>query len=69
VTDGPGPGSNDRVAVTAEVLRRLDGRTLALFYDFDGTLTPIVDDPDAAVLAPATRTALARLSERGWWLS
>lgn len=68
MTDGPGPGSNDRVAVTAEVLRRLDGRTLALFYDFDGTLTPIVDDPDA-VLGPATRTALARLSERGWWLS
>ena len=33
-----------------------------LLSDFDGTLTPIVDRPDLAVLAPGTRALLAGLS-------
>ena len=41
---------------------RLDGRSVALFLDYDGTLTPIVDRPDRAVLSDAVRTALERLS-------
>jgi trehalose-phosphatase len=32
--------------------------TLALFLDYDGTLTPIVDQPEAAVLAEAARDVL-----------
>lgn len=36
----------------------------AAFLDYDGTLTPIVDDPEDAVLAPATRAALERLAQR-----
>ncbi len=33
----------------------------AFFLDFDGTLAPIVSDPAAACIAPATRAALVRL--------
>lgn len=35
---------------------------LALFLDYDGTLTPIVSHPDDAVLADSMRTTLKRLS-------
>lgn len=38
-------------------------RTVAVFLDYDGTLTPIVDDPDAAVLSDPARQAIARLAE------
>ena len=45
-----------------EIARRLEGRAPAVFLDYDGTLTPIVDDPAAAVLPEATRGAIERLS-------
>jgi trehalose 6-phosphate phosphatase len=38
---------------------------VSVFLDFDGTLTPIVEFPDHAVLPPETRFALTRLSEIG----
>lgn len=41
----------------------LDGRRPALFLDYDGTLTPIVPDPDDAVLADEVRSSLERLAE------
>lgn len=34
---------------------RLKGRTPALFLDYDGTLTPIVDRPDLAILSESGR--------------
>jgi trehalose 6-phosphate synthase/phosphatase len=37
---------------------------LALFLDYDGTLTPIVDDPADALLPQATREAIERLAAR-----
>ncbi len=40
------------------------GRRPAFFLDYDGTLTPIVERPDLAVLAPAMRAVLARLARR-----
>lgn len=47
-----------------EVEERLGGRTPVVFLDYDGTLTPIVDDPARAVLDEAMRAAIQRLSDR-----
>jgi trehalose 6-phosphate phosphatase len=52
-------------ALDDEVFARLAGRPVALFLDFDGTLSPIVEDPDAAVLPEPTREALERLTSGG----
>jgi trehalose 6-phosphate phosphatase len=52
------PSALDRAG---EIRDRLAGRRLALFLDFDGTLSPIVADPGAAVLAPGNRERLERL--------
>lgn len=38
------------------------GRPLALLFDFDGTLTPIVRHPSLAFLPPSTRRRLERLT-------
>lgn len=44
------------------VARRLrSGRTIALFLDFDGTLTPLRPRPEDVQLDEATRSALSRL--------
>lgn len=40
----------------------LSGRTPAIFLDYDGTLTPIVDRPDLATLAPTVRSGVERLA-------
>jgi len=44
--------------------KRFRGRTLVVCLDYDGTLTPIVDDPDAARLAEDTRRTLRMLARR-----
>lgn len=43
-------------------LRALARRRLLIALDYDGTLTPIVRDPERAALGARTRAALARLS-------
>lgn len=50
------------VGESGELDRRLAGRTAAVFLDYDGTLTPIVDDPAAATLPEATRHAIRDLA-------
>ena len=40
----------------------MGGMQLAFFLDYDGTLTPIVEASDAAVLAAPMRAAIARLA-------
>jgi trehalose-phosphatase len=45
-----------------EIARRMHGRQPAVFLDYDGTLTPIVDRPECAVLDDATRAAVRRLA-------
>lgn len=45
-----------------EVLRRLEGHSVAVFLDYDGTLTPIVPQPENAHLSEAMRASLAELS-------
>jgi len=49
---------------TPEAIRAAAGsRRLAFFLDYDGTLTPIVERPEDAVLDAATREALRKLAE------
>jgi trehalose 6-phosphate phosphatase len=45
------------------IVSRLARHELALFLDYDGTLTPIVDRPEQATLSDAMRTLLRRLAE------
>ncbi|MDZ7704694.1 MAG: trehalose-phosphatase [Trueperaceae bacterium] len=47
-----------------DLLERLTQGRLALFVDYDGTLTPIVDRPEDAVLSERMRARLARLADR-----
>lgn len=44
--------------------RLIDADRLLCCLDFDGTLAPIVDDPDAAEIDPACRDALTALRDR-----
>ncbi len=46
-----------------EVRARLSGRSLAVFLDYDGTLTPIVEDHTKAFLAGDMRDAVAELAD------
>jgi trehalose 6-phosphate phosphatase len=56
----PENGNEDSRAVP-DRLRRLRP---ALFLDYDGTLTPIVERPEDAVIPEATREVVRRLAER-----
>jgi alpha,alpha-trehalase len=47
-----------------EIRNLLTGRRPAVFLDYDGTLTPIVERPEDARLAPETRHAIAELAVR-----
>src|SRR5690606_24108661 len=47
-----------------EMLARAGGRRFAVFLDYDGTLTPIVERPELAVLSETMREAVRRLGER-----
>src|SRR5947209_1909125 len=44
--------------------RRFAGKQPAVFLDYDGTLTPIRDRPQDAVISEAMREAVRRLAER-----
>lgn len=44
--------------------QQLAGKRLALFLDYDGTLTPIVAHPEQALLDDALRTVVATLARR-----
>jgi trehalose-phosphatase len=47
-----------------EIAERLEGMRAALFLDYDGTLTPIVDRPEEAKLPLPVKEALKALCER-----
>jgi alpha,alpha-trehalase len=64
-TDDRGAGRFAPLAVEkmAEVSARIAGRRIAVFLDYDGTLTPIVERPELAVLPDKMRTTLKALAE------
>ncbi len=47
-----------------ELKGRLEGKRLAVFLDYDGTLTPIVDRPQDAVISDRMQRAVRDLAER-----
>lgn len=47
-----------------EIKRRIGGRNIAWFLDFDGTLAPIVARPDMATLPTETKTLLTSLARQ-----
>lgn len=57
-------GLPSAIACGAEIARRARGRRLAVFLDYDGTLTPIVSRPELALLSDRMRRILAGLSGR-----
>jgi len=65
---GEGLRTLDRLPVVwdrlDEVEARLDAGSPSVFLDFDGTLSPIVDDHREARIPEETRVAVARLAER-----
>lgn len=60
------PASSVAAVSPDKVLEALgaDPATTALLFDFDGTLSPIVDDPEAAAAAPGAVELLDRLAAR-----
>jgi trehalose 6-phosphate phosphatase len=47
-----------------EIRRRAEGKCLAVFLDYDGTLTPIIDQPEDARLSGKAREILSDLAAR-----
>jgi alpha,alpha-trehalase len=47
----------------SQILERLKKGRPAIFLDYDGTLTPIVDNPSKALLSEKTRQLIANLAE------
>lgn len=47
-----------------DIENTLRGRRAAVFLDYDGTLTPIVDTPEQAVLSDEMRAVVRRLGDR-----
>ncbi|MCF8030084.1 MAG: trehalose-phosphatase [Desulfohalobiaceae bacterium] len=47
-----------------EIRKRFEDKRVAVFLDYDGTLTPIVSRPDEATLSPEMRNILHSLTEK-----
>ncbi|MFQ5670943.1 MAG: trehalose-phosphatase [Acidobacteriota bacterium] len=48
-----------------DILRRMRGKRLVVFLDYDGTLTPIVRRPEQATLADSMRDVIRALARQG----
>ncbi|MEQ8547585.1 MAG: trehalose-phosphatase [Cyclobacteriaceae bacterium] len=46
-----------------EIFKKIGSKKPALFLDYDGTLTPIVSNPENAILSDEAKEALSKLSE------
>ncbi|KAG1342387.1 Trehalose 6-phosphate phosphatase [Cocos nucifera] len=45
-----------------QIISASKGKQIAMFLDYDGTLSPIVDDPDLAIMSDAMRDAVRNLA-------
>jgi trehalose 6-phosphate phosphatase len=54
----------DALSARAELARLMAGKRPAVFLDYDGTLTPIVDRPEDAVISAGMREAVRALATR-----
>ncbi|KAL9271762.1 putative trehalose-phosphate phosphatase 6, partial [Drosera capensis] len=50
------------VSMFDEIVRASKGKQIAMFLDYDGTLSPIVDDPDLAFMSDAMRRAVRKVA-------
>ena len=57
------PSAPSALAEIDRILTRLRHGEPALFLDYDGTLTPIVDDPAKAILPPRTRKVIRQIAD------
>ncbi|XP_074556291.1 putative trehalose-phosphate phosphatase 6 isoform X2 [Curcuma longa] len=46
-----------------QIMRASNGKQIAMFLDYDGTLSPIVDDPDSAFMTDAMRAAVKEVAK------
>lgn len=46
-----------------QIVANVQGRRIAVFLDYDGTLSPIVDDPDKAFMSPVMRAAVRNVAK------
>nr|CAD1825198.1 unnamed protein product [Ananas comosus var. bracteatus] len=46
-----------------QIISASQGKQIVMFLDYDGTLSPIVDDPDAAFMSDAMRAAVKKVAK------
>uniref|UniRef100_A0A0A9A4P5 Trehalose 6-phosphate phosphatase n=1 Tax=Arundo donax TaxID=35708 RepID=A0A0A9A4P5_ARUDO len=46
-----------------QIVANAQGRKIAVFLDYDGTLSPIVDDPDKAFMSPVMRATVRNVAK------
>ncbi|KAK2653552.1 hypothetical protein Ddye_013408 [Dipteronia dyeriana] len=46
-----------------QIINSAQGKRIALFLDYDGTLSPIVDNPDSAFMSDAMRAAVKKVAK------
>lgn len=46
-----------------QIIANAEGKKIALFLDYDGTLSPIVNDPEKAFMSPEMRTAVKNVAK------
>lgn len=59
------PSALTDVTLLSKLRRAVETRTLVCFLDYDGTLSPIVSDPEKAFISEATRNLLFELPKAG----
>ncbi|KAM0862851.1 hypothetical protein ACQ4PT_045001 [Festuca glaucescens] len=46
-----------------QIIASVEGKKIALFLDYDGTLSPIVNDPEKAFISPEMRSAVKNVAK------